>query len=116
VSLVLLPLLAAVAQPAAQLSPETTADLRCAAVFAYTAGSVKEEDQPGVVGGFLYFLGKIDARSPGLDLEANLTGMLTKGDFKTAILEPYGLGCAKELELRGSEISKVGKALSAKGM
>ena len=111
-SLVFLPLLAAAVQP----SPETLSDLRCAAVFAYTAGSVKAEDQPGVVGGFLYFLGKIDARSPGLDLQANLSGMLTQGDFKTAVLETDGMRCAKELGERGNEINKLAKALSDKGM
>ena len=115
-SLVLLPLLAAAAGPSGPVPVETMADLRCAAVFAYTAGSVKAEDQPGVIGGFLYFLGKIDARSPGIDLESSLADMMTKGDFKSGVLEPYGPACARELEERGSAISKVGKALSAKGM
>lgn len=90
-------------------------DLRCVAVFAVAAGQAKDSAIQGpLIAGTMYFIGRLDGRAPGLDLEARLKAealhMEEKGLFATESKR-----CGETIGARGKDLMKIGEALKAAG-
>lgn len=94
-------------------NPMTVADARCMVVGARFAES---PDQRLKISGEMllsYFLGRIDGRSPHVDLEsliAREAGKMTTSDLKDAARR-----CGTEFSARGVEITHIGKDLARMG-
>jgi hypothetical protein len=104
--MILLPLMLAAATPAAN---PNDADLRCLAVFATAVNGASADQRPGIIADLMYFFGKIDARSPGYDFNANLKRLLpsmTNDGMKADIQR-----CGAIVEARGAYLQKMGDAL-----
>ena len=94
--------------------PETRADLRCfIAISALTGSEDAATQQAGMIGS-RYFLGRIDGRSPGLDLENAIAAEAADMDEaqQKALLE----SCGAQLAKRGSEVVAAGERLEARGL
>lgn len=94
----------AAAPPAAAQTPSAAevADMQCFAVVALL-GSQMEEDSPdmaGIAGGMMYYLGRLEGRSPRTDWLKQMKTYLEKIDEKE--LEPHFERCGRELEITGS--------------
>lgn len=87
----------------------TIADVQCLVVGARLASS--PDQQQKLTGSMLaiYFLGRIDGRSPTVDLQELLkreAKKLTGSEFGSAASR-----CGAELSARGAEINRIGKTL-----
>jgi hypothetical protein len=88
---------------------QTTRDLRCTMVAFYTVSQAKVEAQAGLSGVALYYLGRLDGRTPGLDIEKRIreeAATLTQEQFAAE-----GKRCGQEMEVRGKEIQVLGANL-----
>lgn len=105
-----LPMLAAAAPPGA----EDRADVRCLVVAYHLAGNEdKEISQAGILIS-QYYLGRLDGRSPGLDLEAAIEAE-TKG-MDDAQMKALLERCGAEVEKRGKDVEALGTRLEKKGI
>jgi hypothetical protein len=104
-------LLAAAAPP---LDPETKKDVRCFLALSMLNENEDEGIRQAGLLGSQYYLGRIDGRVPGLDLEAALEAEAGSIDeaAHTALLE----SCGKLMETRGSEVVAIGEALERRGL
>ena len=60
------------------------------------------------------YVGKLDGRSPGYDLESGLAALLTQPGYMTEVLPKDADRCAAELTSRGSDLEKIGEALKGR--
>ncbi|NCU12315.1 MAG: hypothetical protein GXC70_09225 [Sphingomonadaceae bacterium] len=105
----------AAAAAAAQPSPADLQDLRCiAAIGALSAMVDKPDQKEKLVAGMLYFVGKIDGRSPGFDYQGQLAALAAQPDFSDKQLLADAMRCGEELKTRGDQLQKLGKALEGK--
>lgn len=108
-----------VAAPAAaqeaRLAPADRADLQCMALVAVMAGIAMEEggedeatalDLAGMSGGLMYYLGRLEGRTPGVDWLAELRLWLEKADFEE--LDAVAPRCSKELMEKGQALVDFG--------
>ena len=105
---VVLCMLAAVvrADPA---TTQTMADAQCMVVGArLSASSDPQQRVPGQMI-LMYYLGRIDGRSPNADLESLIKTETQK--MTTSDLESAAGRCGKEFSARGEEIVRIGKSL-----
>jgi hypothetical protein len=90
-------------------SDKTIEDVQCVVVGARLSGS---QPQAGAML-LIYYLGRIDGRSPDADLEA-LVGQeakkMTASDFSS-----WTRRCGAEFSARGEQITKIGKSLQLSG-
>lgn len=89
--------------------PATIADVQCLVVGATLADS--SDQRKKLIGTMLaiYYLGRIDGRSPKADLEALMrleASKMTQVDFRNAARR-----CGSELSARGAEITRIGRRL-----
>ena len=108
-ALAIAPLLLAAALPA---NPETSKDVRCFVAMAAAAGSGdKTVSLGGAIGG-QYFLGRIDGRSPGLDLASAIeaeASSLTDADLKALMTS-----CGQLMQDRGTAVKTIGEQMQKK--
>ena len=113
-SLIWLLSLATLAGTAPALDPATQEDVRClTAMFALAGQESKDQQSAGTLGA-LYFLGRIDGRSPGLDLETAVAA-----ESKRLTDDELGKNlqtCGTRMESRGKDIIALGKALEKRGL
>lgn len=87
-------------------------DLRCVAAFAAMSElTKKQDDQTKLLAGMLYYIGKIDGRSPGFDLKGNLTALVGQPDYLTGQLGSDVERCAEEAKARGHQLQDIGDAM-----
>jgi hypothetical protein len=86
----------------------TRDDLRCAIVALSIAGSGKEAQTVGMMSMF-YYLGRLDGRTPDLDLENRLIDEIAV--MKPADLKAAAQRCGAFLVVRGQKLQEVGKRL-----
>jgi hypothetical protein len=90
-------------------TPQTIADAQCMVVGAHlSASSDPQERVPGQMI-LMYYLGRIDGRSPNADLESLIkteTRKMTSSDLQSAASR-----CGKQFSARGEEIVRIGKSL-----
>jgi hypothetical protein len=99
--------------PARAEAPETTTDLKCLA-FAFNLSSDADQAKASVgTMAALYFLGRIDGREPGLNLEKRLV----QPDLQIKPGEVAGLGvkCGGMLQARGRELTTMAERLKPAG-
>lgn len=107
----ILALAAAAALSAQTADPATEADLRCVAVLALAGAKAPEDKKMALAGGLLFFAGRIEGRSPDLDLEAGLR-RVSAGLTDAAVRENL-TRCAGILQERGTYLSDIGKRMQA---
>ena len=110
-SLIALALAAALSHAAPDPAAENEKDLRCIALIAQLIPSTESEAKSGLVGGLMYFLGRIDGRSPGYNLESNLNRLLADKADLTADRDR----CAAILTDKGNELIAIGKRATDAG-
>ncbi|HYC67025.1 hypothetical protein [Brevundimonas sp.] len=101
--------LAGAAPAAAQdLEPQNKADMQCFAALSWLGGQVAEDspEMAGLTGGMMYYLGRLEGRSPNTDWLRQL------GIYLDSVTEAE-LG--SDLERCGNELSVKGAALVAWG-
>lgn len=89
---------------------QTTADAECMVVGAQlSASSDPHQKVPGQMI-LMYYLGRIDGRSPNTDLKSLLKNETQK--MTTSALQSAASRCGKEFSARGEAIVQIGKSLS----
>ena len=102
-----------VGQPASAQPAPDRKDLECL-VISFAAGSDKDEAKKGAAAiSAFYFLGKIDSRTPGVDLEKPIVALVESTAPKD--YETMAKRCADELQSRGKSLSDLGDRLRAVG-
>lgn len=97
-----------------QLSPADRADLNCLVIVAAILGEQAEsgEDMAGGIGGLMYYLGRLEGRTPGVDwLEQ--AGYLLE-DPKGMDFEAEAMRCGEELVVKGQYMIDWGEATAGK--
>lgn len=91
------------------MNAQTTADAQCLVIGAQLSGSADpREKMPGQMI-LMYYLGRIDGRTPNADLKTLITSEtrhMTVADVKSAASR-----CDREFSARGDEIVRIGKSL-----
>jgi hypothetical protein len=108
--LALAPCLAAAAAP---LDEETRRDVRCFILIAQLSTSDDPETRDAGRIGSQYFLGRIDGRAPGLDLEAAVAAEAPAALAGQKTLLPR---CGELMKKRGDEVEAIGNRLTARGI
>lgn len=93
--------------------PGTREDVRCFVALAYLADTDDAKVKEAAMAGTLYFLGRLDGRTPGLDLEsevATVAETFADGDMKSLLQS-----CSVLIEQRGEYLVAAGKALEKRG-
>lgn len=86
-------------------------DTRCIAVVALTISQTKDDkEKTGLSAGLMYFLGRIDARTPGYDLEAALRRILDAVE-KGESLSADAIRCGGILQQRGQYMMEFGQRM-----
>jgi hypothetical protein len=103
------------AQPAAS-NPVEDSDFRCLAVVAVVLGSVPKESVEdlaavtGLTAIFMYYLGRVDVRYPGLDFVAAFKTLDDDVAFKTGF-SAQAERCSTEAERRSQKLDEMGRIL-----
>lgn len=91
----------------------TREDIRCLLATAMLADSKDPQVKQAGAAGALYYLGRLDGRSPGLDIEAAVEA---EADSLTEATQGSLLKkCGATLEQRGAYLVQAGKALEKRG-
>jgi hypothetical protein len=73
-------------------------DLRCLAYLSVAAGKVQGDQRSKVEGGALYYFGRIEARSPQLDIGAELAKILDAPGYGPKIYQADKARCHVQLD------------------
>jgi hypothetical protein len=90
----------------------TTEDIRCFIAMAAAAQNADGEMKPAMTAGVIYYLGKLDGRTPSLDLETrtkDLGNRMTVEDFRDETLR-----CGAAFVARGQALQQMGERLNGK--
>jgi hypothetical protein len=90
---------------------ETTADLRCLVVSFVGANNQDPALAQAATMAALYYLGRIDAREPELDLEKKL--MNPEAVFAGQNMAEVAKSCGETLSARGKELQDIGARVNA---
>lgn len=103
---------AASAQTQTRIKPADQADLECMAVAAYYGGIAEEgsQEQAGLVGGLMYYLGKLRGRSPDVDWLARLRELVMA--MEVTDVEALGPRCGGEMTRIGDELLTWGNEMA----
>lgn len=105
------PVIAAAAAAAVPATADMQ-DLRCVAAFAAMSNfATKQDDKTKLLAGMLYYIGKLDGRSPGFDLDGQLTLLVDQPDYVTRQLGGDVERCAEEVKQRGNQLEAIGGAM-----
>jgi hypothetical protein len=101
-----------VAQSAAR-DDITTDDVNCYVVYMTTAASKTGAEQSAAYIGLMYWLGRLDGRTPKLNFKNRVLSALPK--LTKEKYESEARRCGSELMRRGNAITQMGKDVSQKG-
>lgn len=99
---------------ASALADDATNDLHCLMVYMQVSGSSDAKLQTAGTIGTIYFLGKLDGRIPGLDLEGRIITEAPK--LPLAAFQAEAARCGTELKTRGQAETAMGKDLQQRGV
>lgn len=102
---------ASVVQPGSQVDQ----DLRCLAAFAQVGDMAEDESKTGFMLITMFYIGRIDAEAPDLDLEKGLTAILSDPGYDDEDLAADIERCSADMELKVQDLDRVGRALMKKG-
>ena len=107
----LLSMMLALAAPQ-DIAAANAADLRCMAIMSEAAGTAPEADRAGLIGGVMFFYGRIAGRSPGFGVETEMLNLL-KADPEGTSLHADRPRCAQEMQDRGAYLITMGEHITA---
>ena len=84
------------------------ADIRCMAILSAAANTAPAEQRGGVIGGVMFFYGRVVGRAPTFDIEAAML-RLVKSHPKGEGFEPDRVRCGSEMQARGAYLITMGK-------
>jgi hypothetical protein len=97
--------------PAGAISPDSVEDVRCFISALSLLRSPNNNVRTAAASSALYYLGKLDGREPGLDLDRVI---LAEAERMTSTqVRAEAEKCGKELSARGAAISDIGLRLPA---
>ena len=99
------------AAPAKSIAPAVKQDLQCFVLYTVAAGNEKDEKKvAGIIAGTWYFLGRIDAKAPGIDLEKVMRQEIPamQADPRT---KEIGAACDAQFSKRGADLIAMGQSL-----
>lgn len=97
---------------AAAKDTETSNDLKCVAVFSVAASQDADSKTTMAAGvGVFYFLGRIEGRAPGFDIESGLRLEANKLTVPTAVSELNR--CAAVLTSKAEELQAIGSGMQS---
>jgi len=88
---------------------ETTDDVHCLVVFMQMSNAKEQAARTGGLIGSFYYLGKLDQRSRGLDLENLIVAEIAKST--EASFKADATRCGRDMTQRGQDAAALGKAL-----
>ncbi|HSX55331.1 MAG TPA: hypothetical protein VLG14_08540 [Sphingomonas sp.] len=116
----LIPVLASVllTAQAAQLDPSIEADVACVASFSYLTSTLPKERQAEMAPLITYYVGRIDGKQPGVDLQAAILRQVAgkSGADLNSYVQSNTKRCGAEMVQMGNRLQAVGKALTDSGM
>ena len=97
----------------AEVKGADLADMQCLALVAYLGGQAAEgtDEQAGLVGGMMYYLGRLEGRSPDTDWLAELGQFLIT--LEESDLQAVAPRCGMELQVKGQALISWGEAFQA---
>ncbi|MGV8928939.1 MAG: hypothetical protein ACOH1E_04250 [Brevundimonas sp.] len=99
------------------VSAADTADMQCFVLLAYLSGQAGEDsaEQSGLVGGMMYFLGRLEGREPGTDWMKGLADYILSVDDDALVVEMESNRerCGDILVDRGQALTDWGATVSA---
>lgn len=99
------------AAPASSIPPAAKQDVQCFVLYSVAAGNEKDEKKiAGIIAGTWYFLGRIDAKAPGINLEQAMRTQIAalQGNPRT---KEIGTACDAQFSRRGADLVTMGQAL-----
>ena len=93
---------------------ETVNDVRCFLAMSSIVGSEDKTAGMAAMIGAQYFLGRIDGRSPTLDLEAAFTAETSR--LTEPVVKSLLVSCGELMKSRGQAVQMIGKRMEAKGL
>ena len=100
------------ATAAATAATPNDGDLRCIAISSKALAQAPQEKQLSVVAGMLYFVGRINGRSPKADIEAGVRRITPSLDNETT-WQAEAKRCAAIMQDRAAYLQKMGRALQS---
>lgn len=114
----LLGLFAAAAVAAPQLSVADDQDLRCMMAMSYSLALIdeqgveaSEEERSGLVALVMYYVGKIDGRTPDFDYAGQVTRMVQSPGYEDTGLVKDLTRCADEAQERGRTLKELSEQI-----
>ena len=99
------------AVPASSLPAAAKQDMECFVLYTIAAGKETDEKRKtGAIAGTWYFLGRLDAAAPGLDLESAMRTGITDLQSNPKARE-IGDACDEQFTKRGSDLVSAGKKI-----
>lgn len=97
------------------VSPSDLRDVECMAVVAVAGGAAEEgsDEQIGLVGGLMFFLGRLEGRTPGTDWLAYFGAYIQVPDIEKK-LETHYERCAQEMIDKGAALEQFGEMMQNK--
>ena len=101
--------------------PADVADVRCVAVFSTLAGDgipdvqLTEEQKGGLAALVMYYVGKLEGRGNGINIELALLRELAPEDAIDRLVREDLPRCGKETESQGALLTELGKRLETFG-
>ena len=98
-----------------EISPLDMRDVECLAITAVAVGSTQEgsSEQMGLVGGMMYFLGRLEGRTPSTDWLAYFAAYVQSPGVEKK-LEAHYDRCAQEMIDKGAALVQFGEMIEAK--
>ncbi len=106
--------LALIQAAAAPLPAGVEDDLTCIAVISIAANSAGAEQQAGLISGLMYFMGRVDHATPGVDYAGHLARIIEAKDGEARI-KAASSRCSAKLGEVGGSMQRWGQALQGKG-
>lgn len=96
---------------AQDMGAQDKADMQCFAALAYLGGQVGADspEMAGLAGGMMYYLGRLEGRSPSIDWLGRLETYLTSVDEPE--LQSHLERCGAELSVKGAALVAWGDAV-----
>ncbi|WP_431469195.1 hypothetical protein [Sphingosinithalassobacter sp. LHW66-3] len=110
--MLVLTLLALLGQDAIAAANEQ--DLRCVAAMAAASETVSDEVKSGMAVGIMYFLGRIEGRSPDFHVEAGLVRRFSESAWAEQI-EADLERCGAQIRDKGIALTAIGNRLTEQG-
>ncbi|WP_296166192.1 hypothetical protein [uncultured Brevundimonas sp.] len=97
------------------IAPADLRDVECMAVVAVAGGAAEEgsDEQIGLIGGLMYFLGRLEGRTPGTDWLSYFGTYIQAPDIEKK-LEAHYERCGQEMIDKGAALEEFGEIMQAK--